>query len=598
MSGDAVTYGGTGLTVVAGERAVVLVAAEPEADLIRALWSVVRAGASLPNLIEALAGHGVARLPDFGLVSWIGAHATLLVRGRVTAEVHLAGGDAATVSAEGVTTWLERGFTDTRRVLLAGGGGAGGPRSGLPLVAGVARASAVSCELALAPGRVVAVEPLVNEPTHTRGRPQLPSPEPATSAPQRREPPRPDSREPARQPVAPDQAEQPPPVRGLTPLQRAVHVRSGEPTPPVGSTPPTDPPPLAGLASATRDVPGADTAPGAGELPGVNEAPGAGEWPGAGDVSPVGSALFAPPQAPEHVVPLVDGVPLGELAPQVETAAPADHIWLGTPVQSAAGEDESQPGWWQRPAEPAWSAASVDHASPDPSWTSGPEAFGWEPLAEPARPTGGLMDRIPTNPDQGLLPSGTNTWAFEPDRPRLGDHDNHTVPRQEPGGNLPAAGAAATSAPNRSVRAVICPSGHPNRPADAACRVCRAPLDENQLPVDIPAPTLGMLRLSTGQSVPLVRAVTVVGREPRAQGPDAALIAPKGATGNISRLHAEIRVREWTVEVVDLGSTNGTRVSNPIGDPVQLEPGQPVPLLPGGVIDLAGEVSIQFEVSE
>jgi pSer/pThr/pTyr-binding forkhead associated (FHA) protein len=97
--------------------------------------------------------------------------------------------------------------------------------------------------------------------------------------------------------------------------------------------------------------------------------------------------------------------------------------------------------------------------------------------------------------------------------------------------------------------------------------------------------------------VPLARALTVIGREPRAQGPDAALIAPRGASGNISRVHAEIRVREWTVEVVDLGSTNGTRVINPIGDPVQLEPRQPVPLLPGGVIDLAGEVSIRFEVT-
>ncbi|MFC7482844.1 hypothetical protein ACFQX7_26555 [Luedemannella flava] len=108
MTGDAVTYSGTGLTVVAGDRTIVLVGAEPDAALVRALWPVVREGAGLPQLIETFARHGMAGLPDFGLVSWIGTHATLLVRGRVGATAYLADGSREHVSGVGVTTWLER----------------------------------------------------------------------------------------------------------------------------------------------------------------------------------------------------------------------------------------------------------------------------------------------------------------------------------------------------------------------------------------------------------------------------------------------------------------------------------------------------------
>src|ERR1700719_251417 len=61
----------------------------------------------------------------------------------------------------------------------------------------------------------------------------------------------------------------------------------------------------------------------------------------------------------------------------------------------------------------------------------------------------------------------------------------------------------------------------------------------------------------------------------------------------ISRVHARLEEEAGTWRIVDLGSTNGTRV-----DLVALRPWQPHPLTHGAVIDIAGAVDVTFLLTE
>ena len=65
----------------------------------------------------------------------------------------------------------------------------------------------------------------------------------------------------------------------------------------------------------------------------------------------------------------------------------------------------------------------------------------------------------------------------------------------------------------------------------------------------------------------------------------------------ISSTHLEVRpgagVDHGTAVVTDMGSTNGTVLVQPGGGPEDLEPGVPVPLVPGAIIDLGDGMTIQ-----
>jgi len=170
-------------------------------------------------------------------------------------------------------------------------------------------------------------------------------------------------------------------------------------------------------------------------------------------------------------------------------------------------------------------------------------------------------------------------------------------------GGVPAAGASAASGTGLAgsgavarVRAIRCAAGHFNPQGLAECRECGVPLDEHQLPEEIDQPSLGVLRrVDTGESWPLSQAIAVIGREPRAAGKSATLIHTANVSPNVSRIHAEVRLNGWHVEVVDK-STHGTQIINPGRDPVRLERDQPVRILPGAQLVLADDVCLRFEV--
>jgi hypothetical protein len=149
------------------------------------------------------------------------------------------------------------------------------------------------------------------------------------------------------------------------------------------------------------------------------------------------------------------------------------------------------------------------------------------------------------------------------------------------------------------VLAVLCPAGHPSPPHAGSCRTCGREIPPQQ-PFPTPRPSLGVLRISTGGSVPLDRGV-LLGRAPRVneelpanQRPH--LVRVGGVDRDISRNHAEIVLEGWHVLVRDLGSTNGTTVTLPGQEPVRLRPTEDQGIEPGTVVTLADEVELTYEV--
>ncbi len=101
------------------------------------------------------------------------------------------------------------------------------------------------------------------------------------------------------------------------------------------------------------------------------------------------------------------------------------------------------------------------------------------------------------------------------------------------------------------------------------------------------------LALPDGRDVPIAGAA-YLGRAPAAAASDrtdALLIAVQDEQRSVSKTHALLVVEGETVQVHDLGSTNGTWVIAPDGSERQALPGSPVPAVAGGRIEL-GALSI------
>lgn len=118
-------------------------------------------------------------------------------------------------------------------------------------------------------------------------------------------------------------------------------------------------------------------------------------------------------------------------------------------------------------------------------------------------------------------------------------------------------------------------------------------------PTPMTRPRLGVLRFSTGQTVGLDRSV-LIGRNPvvsRVGGDELPVVIPlDSATKDISRTHAEVRLDDWDVLLVDHGSSNGTFAVLPGRGEQRLQAQVPMHLVPGTVVRLANDVTFVFEV--
>ena len=100
-----------------------------------------------------------------------------------------------------------------------------------------------------------------------------------------------------------------------------------------------------------------------------------------------------------------------------------------------------------------------------------------------------------------------------------------------------------------------------------------------------------VLRLPDGQQLALATA-TVLGRNPVAPTGSAARPVPvDDPSRSVSKTHALLELRAGLPWVIDLHSTNGTTLTNEVGEAVVCEPGTPVPVGDGWLVGL-GEYSV------
>ena len=541
-----VTYRpGSWLAVV--EPGGVVLVEQASGDLLLALRTLLAAGdaSDIGDFIEALtAGVSFTAAPPFAVVLRRGEQSRIAVRGAIT----VAGG-GETVTGEGVSTWREQSV-DAAGVAITVPSSADDGEAGLslPLASGVVLASTVSWGDAANLGAVpppVAGEFASPPPPSA---PELPAPEPDLATPPL--------------PVEPDVAPASPAASDLAP-----------PPPPPPLSPIEAPP---APAPAPAPVPSPDLDASMTRLP-TDFPEEESEEPHEPSIStpPTTATPSTPPAAPEQTAPEED--------PEYA------HLWGQTvfqPIEAAAVRLDEE--------------GVVDHqAPPPPPGFGGPAASG--PVSSGPASSGPAIISIPPAFAAGAAPAVGADQAPPPPPPpaRLGDHDNLTIAsadlaaarRARDGG---AAAVNVSSAVGIGVLSLRCVNGHLSPPHASRCRLCGVDLAGPALAA--PRPSLGRIRLSTGEVIELERTL-VLGRKPaavRVSGPEIPrLVTLPGH--EISRSHVEIRLEDWHVLALDLASRNGTILARPGTNPVQLVPQEPVPLSSGDVLDLGEGLTLVFE---
>lgn len=169
---------------------------------------------------------------------------------------------------------------------------------------------------------------------------------------------------------------------------------------------------------------------------------------------------------------------------------------------------------------------------------------------------------------------------------------------------LPMAGAGSpvvdASDKQVMVDGILCSREHFNNPRSAYCMVCGVSmLHLTPNPVRRPRPTLGFIVFDDGSSFGLDRSY-VIGREPTSSdaspdAPPSELLVIHDNNDTLSRTHAELRLTDWTVQLIDLNSTNGTYIWDGDNDRwSQLMAGQAVELQSGETVAL-GRRTFVFE---
>jgi FHA domain len=544
-------------TAVVGDRCWVLIDAAADSAAVQEIWQRMEQSSSLDALLSSLLRVGLGHVPGFALLAADDGRRHVICRGDASATL-ITDGSHERVDGTELATWREHPVAaDVACVIL------GDPPAAqdlqLPAAAGVFLAHSVIVALVPAPCR------------------------PAGGA------------SPAPPPAVPE--------RGTT----------------AGATPgplPTDPAANLGPAASASDARVTVSHPAAAgwvpdeAVPVMPDSAGHGDAV-AGPAEDTGyDFLFAATQARTiegaAVRPVADTEAEGDLPSPFPVPAPE-----GFPVPAPEGFPVPAPEGFPVPAPEGFPVPA-----PEGFPVSAPEGF---PSAAPAQtppdppapaglggPVGpsGLIDAVPwaSGPDD-VRPASPTFGPADPRPPAPGpaaapDADNGLTVKRSDLLKL----ASTPALPDRigpTVHAVLCPSAHANPPSSPSCRVCGAPLPE-QDPVTVPRPVLGVLRLSTGDVVTLDRGV-IMGRNP---GTDFAgderphVIKLPSGDGEISRTHVQISLDGWHVLVTDLKSTNGTLVALPGRDPEQLRSNEPLPIQPGTVVTLADGIDFRYEVAQ
>jgi hypothetical protein len=119
------------------------------------------------------------------------------------------------------------------------------------------------------------------------------------------------------------------------------------------------------------------------------------------------------------------------------------------------------------------------------------------------------------------------------------------------------------------------------------------------VPYKGPRPPLGSLLLDDGVTLRL-DGDYVLGRDPdraaEVQAGEAKAARVTSPDGSVSRRHLRVALDGWDVNLIDLGSVNGTQIQPP-GDPnfYDIPPNESVPILPGTTVRIGVSRTMRYE---
>lgn len=215
-------------------------------------------------------------------------------------------------------------------------------------------------------------------------------------------------------------------------------------------------------------------------------------------------------------------------------------------------------------AAPASGAAQPFDLSALPQTPAGPQpSAAQEPPPEDYQPAQEQPDATLLNP--ALPPSPEAVATAAPAFTSFALNGDEAEQREP----LPVAGEQQAEARSEAplVEGILCELGHFNHPEALWCSHCgRSTVHRTRALVKRQRPTLGVLVLDDGSTFNL-DADYVVGREPEQADPvrngQARPLLLTDPARSTSRVHAEIVLEGWSVNVVDRGSANGTFVLPP-----------------------------------
>ncbi|WP_248963100.1 FHA domain-containing protein [Sphaerisporangium perillae] len=228
-----------------------------------------------------------------------------------------------------------------------------------------------------------------------------------------------------------------------------------------------------------------------------------------------------------------------------------------------------------------------------------------EPPADPSPAPMGHYEQSPalvTDPDMAAMePPG----AAQGEAPDFESFLLIDGAEEQPGAADPLmepteAGPAPEPLSRPMVYGVDCKNDHFNDPRVPYCAVCGIALVQRTLvPYKGERPPLGVLLLDDGLTLRL-DSDYLLGRDPeRAPEVTSGEARPARVTspdGSVSRRHLRVRLDGWDVNLIDLGSVNGTQVQPP-GDPnfYDIPPNEPVPILPGTTVRVGVSRTMRYE---
>ncbi|EMY34334.1 FHA domain-containing protein [Arthrobacter crystallopoietes BAB-32] len=520
---------------------IVLLDSGARDEVVHELWDVLAGQPTLQSVLGAVInayGSDLSALPEFAIVSFSGQLHTIL-RGDVVVNADGNAG-AAELSGKGVTTWAERLLPEQELFDVVINEGKEGQCRWLPLSEGVVQLGGIRVGNDDGAGTVGAERAVVSP----AGAPMVAAPVSASIV---------SAAEPSSQAPAAE-------VDPAGPSDRPGEARQQD----------------SGRGPATPDVPEALEQTGVYDLDGLDA-------PATADtiLSPGDEDAEAPTGAGEEDL---------------------EETVVHTKAQRA-----------NLPANTVPETAEPNPVTPTPAVASGMPARTVPQPPAPETPAVSLIDSVPwLTPSASARARAAESKAAEAAQhvpsptagPMLpapkGDHDGQTLMRSDLKdlAASPPAGAAAAEPPATGpmVLARVCPQGHANPPTRASCSSCAAPLAHDAR--EVKRPSLGKMRLSSGEVIELDRPV-IVGRQPSASRVQGSvmpqLVQVRSVSGDISRSHLEVRLEGWHVILGDLKATNGTMLIRDGQPPRRLGQGESMILFDGDIADLGDGVSLRFE---